>query len=398
MLFRYALISFRRYKMQNILTVLQLAAALTMTAFMISAVSLRLSRYTPFREEFTSNGRLAVCGSFAYNGDLSGEYTMINSSEDMSRVLGNEVKVLGIHLSSAYVPGRENDFYVRSADDRIIDCYTPMLSAGEWFSGKGICAAVSENSGCKVGDSLKLHYFTADGNEKELEVTVTALVRKDGRLAGLTGENDGDQKDTFEIFYSSIESSSGKSILLLRESDMPDDMVRGFTGTMLLNYPDTTDEDALTERLTACGCIYSLPMTELDRASKNYLSQQIYELLPLIIILLIMSLIGSISTSALSTREQLRDYAVFSLCGLKKNRCILIGLMQSLICSVLAGIVSAAAMLILKAAAPERFYLSPDLLMISGVGAAALLFVIVSLTVPALMIGRYSIKDQLKSN
>ncbi|SDB04924.1 hypothetical protein SAMN02910317_00168 [Ruminococcaceae bacterium FB2012] len=139
-------------------------------------------------------------------------------------------------------------------------------------------------------------------------------------------------------------------------------------------------------------------MTELDRASKNYLSQQIYELLPLIIILLIMSLIGSISTSALSTREQLRDYAVFSLCGLKKNRCILIGLMQSLICSVLAGIVSAAAMLILKAAAPERFYLSPDLLMISGVGAAALLFVIVSLTVPALMIGRYSIKDQLKSN
>ena len=111
-----------------------------------------------------------------------------------------------------------------------------------------------------------------------------------------------------------------------------------------------------------------------------------------------MALIGSISTSALSTREQLRDYAVFSLCGLKKNSCILIGLMQSFICSVLAGIVSAAAMLILRAAVPERFYLSPGLQMISGVGMIALLFVIVSLTVPALMIGKYSVKDQLNSN
>ena len=397
MLFRYALISFRRYKMQNILTVLQLAAALTMTAFMISAVSLRLSRYTPFREEFTSNGRLVVCSSFAYNGDLSGEYTMINSSEDMSRALGADVKVLGIHLNSAYIPGRENDFAVRSADDRIIDCYTPMLSAGEWFSGEGICAAVSENSGCKVGDRFVLHYFSADGNEKEFEVTVTSLVKKDGRLAGLAGENDGSQKDTFEIFYGGIDSNN-KNTLLLRESDMPEDMPRGFTGTMLLNYSDTADEAALTERLTACGCIYSLPMSELEKASKNYLSQQIYELLPLIAILLIMALIGSISTSALSTREQLRDYAVFSLCGLKKNSCILIGLMQSFICSVLAGIVSAAAMLILGAAAPERFYLSPGLMMFSGVGTIALLFVIVSLTVPALMIGKYSVKDQLNSN
>ena len=396
MLFKYALISLRRYKIQNLLTVLQLAAALTMTAFMTSAVSLRLSRYDPFREQFTSNGRLAVISSFAYSGDLSGEYTMINSSEDMSQALGAEVEVLGDHLCDAYVSGRENEFTVLSADDKVIDSYTPLLSAGEWFCGEGICAAVSENSGYDVGDKLRLQYITADETTKELEVTVTALVRHDGRLAGLAGENDGDRKDTFELFYSGIEDGS-KSIIQLRESDMPNDMTRGCTGAVLISYQSTADEQMLNDRLRQCGIVYSISMSELDKASRRYLSEQIYELLPLIVIILIMALISSISTSALSTREQLHDYAVFSLCGSKKSSCILIGLIQSCLCIAAAGLASAAALFVLHITSPERFYLNGGLLTISGIGAAALLYLIVSLIVPVMMITGYSVKEQLKS-
>ena len=393
MLIKYSVRSFRRYLIMNLLTVLQLAAVLTMTAFAVSAVSLRMSRYTPFKNEFTGGGRLALIGSFAHNGDLSGNFRMINTSEEMSAYLGTEVKALGIHMCDAYIAERD-DIVIRSADDEVIEQYTPMLSEGGWFESKGLCAAVTESSGFHLGDTLTSYYYTADGTQKTLTVTVIAVIKKDAKLAGFSGDNDGPQKDTFELFYRSADEQEGKAVVLLRESDMPEDMVRSYTGTLLLSYSNS-DEKQITEKLAACGANYSLAMMELDKTSRRYLSEQLYELLPLIVILSIMALVGSISTSTLSTREQLHDYSIFTLCGLRKNGCIMIGLIQSFISLLLACITSLLAGAALTVISPERFYLKPDLLMLLGEGVIAVLFVSVSVSVPALMISRSSVKELL---
>ncbi|MBR6044805.1 MAG: hypothetical protein IKP47_04120 [Ruminococcus sp.] len=396
MLIKYSVRSFRRYLIMDLLTVLQLAAVLTMIAFSVSAVSLRLSRYTPFKDEFTENGRLALIGSFAHDGDLSGSFSMINTSEEMSAYLGTDVKALGIHMCDAYIADR-NDIVIRSADDELIERYAPMLTEGDWF-GEGLCAAVTENSEYYTGDKLTADYYTADGTKKTLELTVTAVIKNDAKLAGFSGDNDGSYKDTFELFYRSADEQDGKAVILLRESALPEDMVRAYTGTLLLNYPGDDDEQLISERLSECGANYSLPMPDLDRTSRRYLSEQLYELLPLIVILCIMALVGSISTSALSTREQLRDYSVFTLCGLRKNGCILIGLIQSVFSLLLAGVISAIACAALTFISPGRFYLEPDLLMLLGESIIAVLFIVVSVSVPALMISRSSVKELLDTD
>ncbi len=396
MLIKYSARSFGRYLIMNLLTVIQLAAVLTMTAFSVSAVSLRLSRYTPFKDEFTSSGRVALIGSFAHNGELNGDFKMINTSEEMSAYLTTEIKALGIHMCDAYIDGR-NDIVIRSADDEIVKRYVPALSEGDWFADSGICAAVTENSGLHLEDTLTVCYCTADGTEKTLEAAVTAVIKKDAKLAGFSGDNDGPQKDTFELFYRSADEQNGKAAVLLRESDMPEDMVRSYTGTLLMNYSNA-DEKLITEKLSACGANYSINMTELDKIGRRYLSEQLYELVPLIVILCIMTLVGSISTSALSTREQLRDYSVFTLCGSRKNSCILIGLIQSIMALLLAALTALSAGAMLMHIFPGRFYFRPDLLMLLSEGIIAVLFIAVSLGVPALMIGRSSVKELLDAD
>ena len=319
---------------------------------------------------------------------------MINTAEEMSAYLGTEVKVLGTHLCGAEVRG--SSLNVRSADRDIIESYEPELSEGRWFADKGICAVVTEGCGYSVGDSIALEYFTADNTERQLTAAVTAVIKKDARLPGLSCDNEGAQKDTFELFYGSASNDdSSKGLLLIDESTLPDDLPRAYIGALLISYPDA-DESELTGRLSAAGSLYSVSMSEVDKNSRRYLAERIYELLPLIVILCIMAFVGSISTAALSTRRQLGDYAVFTLCGLQKRSCTLIGLIQSIITLAAAGALTAVSAAIIVRIYPDRFYLHTDLLLLAGETVIAALFIAVSLAVPALMIGRSEVRDILK--
>ena len=395
MLIKYAARSFIRYLLQNMLTVLQLSSVFIITAFMLSSLSLRLSRYLPFHEEFEGSGRLAVFSSFAYSGKLTGEYSMINSSNDFKQMLGFDVTSLGIHFCDAYIKGGENEFIVRSADSELLKRYEPALKEGEWLSKKSLCAAVSANSGYSVGDRLTLFYCTSDGQEKELEITVACVIKENEKLAGLTGENDGQQANTFELFFKSAESDDSKKLILLDESLLPDDMARAYTGTVVLSYKEASDESRITKLLSDSGCIYSISMNTVRSESRKYLYIHTYELLPLMIIILIMALTSSISTSALSTRQQLNDHSIFILCGMRKEKCMIFSLIESIICLFLAFVIFLLLSSLITYFSPDRFYLCFDLFTFLGIFIISLIFISFSLTVPFLMISKTDIKTML---
>ena len=392
MLFKYAAKSFKRYLFQNLLTVIELTAALIMTALMLSSLSLRLSRYTPFINEFEGSGILAVFDTFAYNGELTGEFTPINTDNELSYALGSDVKALGIHFCNAYVKDKESEYIINSADSELLRRYQPKLKEGEWFKEKGFTASVSAGSGYFLGDKITITYFTADNEQKELEVKVTSVIKEEEKLAGFSGENDKQQKDTFELFYREAESDD-KKLILLDESTLPYDMVRAYTGTVLVSFKGEADEETITKALHDSGCIYSVSLGNVKKESRKYLYIRIYELLPLIIILCIMAFTGSISTAALSTRQQIRDYGIFILCGLKKQKCIVIGLIESLISLFIAAILSVIILVFIKTSYPERFYVTPDTFTISGGFMIAAVFLAVSLAVPLIMIRKSDVKD-----
>jgi len=78
----------------------------------------------------------------------------------------------------------------------------------------------------------------------------------------------------------------------------------------------------------------------MKKNSLDYIFQQIYILLPILICILILTLVSAISVSALSAKRQLKNYAVYYICGLKWKQCALINFYSSLISVLISFVLS----------------------------------------------------------
>ena len=84
-----------------------------------------------------------------------------------------------------------------------------------------------------------------------------------------------------------------------------------------------------------------------NKNSIEYMSSEIYNLLPIIIVILIMIFVSSISSTALSSYQQLREYAVYYIVGLRWSQCVYINLIKSCLLSAVSAALSAVILVVL---------------------------------------------------
>ena len=101
---------------------------------------------------------------------------------------------------------------------------------------------------------------------------------------------------------------------------------------------------------------------------------------------------SSISSTALSTRRRLHDYAVFALSGLPWRKCIVINLLQSL---MTAGAAAAAALIcgavLQHTSLRELFYVKPGGWQLLSCAAVIGIYLLISLWMPHLMLRKNSV-------
>ena len=132
--------------------------------------------------------------------------------------------------------------------------------------------------------------------------------------------------------------------------------------------------------------------------SRAYLYSEVYKLLPVIVMLMILVMVSSISSTAISTRKRLRDYAVFSLSGLPWSKCIVINLMQSLMTAGGAVLLAAIGGIVLRfTPLRETFYVSFGIWQILICGVLILLYLLVSLLMPWVMLRKNTVREILKT-
>ena len=88
----------------------------------------------------------------------------------------------------------------------------------------------------------------------------------------------------------------------------------------LITYPDSVTEEQLKadcQLLAGYGCAYSMTLSDLDENSKLYLYRHVYDMLPMIAVILVLAFVSSVSSAALTTRTRFKDYAVFCICGMR---------------------------------------------------------------------------------
>lgn len=413
----------KRSRLANLLTVLQLAAALLVTAVMVSAVGLRFRRYTPFREFFGGQGQY-VCytaGLPFVNSirDENGNFAPIETAEEFSQHLSAAVETVGVH-NIMFGPHLEKEAGVDArttvqqyaCDDAIIAAYTPDIAEGRWLRPSQREAVISYNdTEHRVGDTIQVSvYYYLDNDSKSNEI---AFLRADdfkivGRMAdgayipGIIGINTED----FRTWYRPWSSDTEQYPLMLfsyealKALDDTHKLSMPYTGAVLMRYPERISQEQLRQdqKQLAIGAEWVWDLEELDVNSRAYLYSEVYKLLPIIVMLMLLVTVSSISSTAISTRKRLRDYAVFSMSGLPWSRCIVINLVQSLMTAGGAVLLAAAGAVVLRMTAlREIFYITLGIRQVLICGALILLYLCISLLMPWAMLRKNSVREILKT-
>lgn len=420
MMLRAAWKTLRKSWLMNSITMLQLAAALLAASMLVSSVWLRYRKYLPFRDWFQAQGILCQYDSFAYWGDNTtddGFYALNGGNIDM---LSAPVEALGAY--EMWLFGEEIDLQKYCLDDEIFTRYTPELTEGRMpdpshHDGE-IEGVISHNvAAVQVGDILPCGMsFMVDGSNEPQ--TFHCNIRIVGRLADgvdmpalVGGSVSEDRRNTFFEFYSTFNemNDTGDTLIypvsqildLIPEIEKQHKLSLGH-GLVMLRYKEPVTQEQIAEdrkTLAQTGAMRTLSLEEIDKNSQSWLWHEMYNMMPIIVMLMILVSVSTISTTALATRRRLRDYAVYALSGLPWGRCIVINLLQSLMTAAGAGLLALAGGIVIShTALKDTFYLHFTLWLLPAAAIILLLYLAVSLLMPWLMLRRSSVREVLKTN
>ena len=422
-LLKTALKTLRKNLGLNIFIFIQFTAVLLVLSFMVSSLYLRFRTYIPFRDYFEAEGYFC-CFDYPTDTDVvrttdtgkmlselsasdavavhqlilqySDELNNSDADEQLGNVLTPDTNMI---IPEGY-----------SYDDEIIERYTPELSKGRWIdvNSNEIEAVVSANSGLSdVGETIILWAVMKDetGYKKfySFKAKIVGELRDNAEIFCGTGRSF-DNPSYRNAFYPYSAKTEGKPLVLLSSSALSKnarEIYQPVHPIALIRYDENASAEEMKKDkkiLMDSGCKVIFKLSEIDVNSKTYLYEQLYQLLPLTIIMLILAVVSCISGSALSTRKRQRDYANYYLVGLTWNKCILINLIQSLIIEAAALVTAFSAAAIIQATAlSESFVIIINGWLILALFAALAVFTAASLIMPALMLRSGSPKEILQS-
>lgn len=416
-LFKAALLNLKKRAAMNILIILEMTAAIVVFSVMISSIMIRYAYYEPLKDIFESNGYLALLNLEYENKEKN---NFVHGAE-LGEYIGNPQKVVSISDISVYKESSNGgESFLRSIgraySDEAIRLFPPKLKDGRWLNTSDradvIETVISENPfGWQVGDKLQLCFF---GDHEGIFHTVEIVgeIEKGAKIFGLNAKLDKDHD--FNLCYSIYDYEYEEVPLMLFSSeylddveipvdvDPPAEITQRPLGVHLIVYDDDTSEDVLMEgqkmlgEMAEIGSAHTISFEILEPNSRKYLYMQVYNLLPIIIAILILTFVSSISSTAISTRERLRDYSVFYITGLRWRQCIWINTIQSAFISVLSLVLAFAGMAMIgltSLSGTVTIIWSPWIVLAAA--GVIIMYISVSMIMPAIIIGRSTPKEIL---
>ena len=401
MILRTALKNIRNNFLLNLITCLQMAAAMIVTAILVSSILLRFQYYKPLEKYYSANGIYGIFSPFAL--DHSSYFL---DDDSLKKELDNPIDVIGSGYILASLPD-EKPCQSFAYTDNLVQSFTPDLAKGRWLSAanqtKTLECVVSQNDyGWDVGDDIEISFLLREG-VGTYHFQIVGLLNENAKIPGSYYNNNADIN--FMQFYRtySFETEEEPAILMNLESlkNLPDGMsiVSGMNCGYIITYPDSTSNEKLeTEcrKLASFGSVVSVPLQTIRPNHTRYLYRQTYDQLPIIIVLLILTCVSCISSSAITTRSRLHDYSIYYVCGLQWKHCTLINLVQSLICGTVSFLTSLSVLKMIKLIPQlQQFRVIWSWYTAGGMAAVLVIYIIASFIMPKIIIGHNTPKQIL---
>ena len=374
-----------KFGIMKIFEIIQLAAVFSMIILIVSAIASRYTLYAPFKQYFERQGYMVVGNSSLVYKD---EFEEMAGTSDMITCQANHRRLGDV------------DFKGVSYDDEFIEAYAPPLEEGVWLSDTdityekdGYIPAVITSCGgrYKVGDILSEDYEIYD-RTVHCKVKIIGVLQDQVSIASLDPELPlrHDFLDMYNVFDDEFED---RDWLLTKNSD--EYACFGtyglMQGTQFVFYDDMSQGKKLNG-----GDFEATPLSVVRKNSMKYIYAQMYTLFPIALCIFILTVISTVSISAIYTKRQLRNYAIFYICGARWRTCALRSLKNSAITCGIAAAISALVLIVGKLTFLKETVISFGLWHLAVCAGVIILYLALSMIMPLMIIGSNEPKEVLK--
>lgn len=403
--FRTAIKNLRINPQITVIVFLQITGTMIAVFMLISALLIRFQYYKPLEKYFTANGiyGIFVPCSMSTNSNMRTNNELIDD-DDLLELFPDSEEVLGSAIPYCYIENKEFNSYAYT--DNLIDTFSPEIEKGNWLSTDNNIneIVVSENNyGWDVGDRLELNFFNKKESAKYTFEVVGVLKNNSKIPTGYTNQYNPDYTQFFSVYSYDVEE---KPLILMRlntlkELDKESGLLRAMTAGYIITFSDNVNDEKLKEyssELSSYNSVVSINLKDMQENNKAYLYKRMYDLFPLILILIILTTVSCISSSALTMRMRLRDYTIFYICGQKWNQCVFINAVSSLVIGTASFITSLVLLFVLRIT--NALNSIKIILSIEGfltMVAVLIIYVAISMIMPAFIISRRTPKEIITS-
>ncbi len=390
-----------RFGIMKLFEVVQLSIVIAIIICLVSAILSRYTYYDPFADVIEGQGYMCVAEPSMldiekFNQDFE-QYELLPTS-----AFGFGMEEGKMHGGYAY-------------SDKLATMYKPQMKDGVWLSETDIThensgfipIVVTANSWYKVGDEIVESYATAFNEHgvpldfKTIKYKVIGIVEDRERIVScdeLKNKAE-DFNDIYGIFDSEYRAEPFAFAL-------QNDVKSGFgadkspvSGVQFILCNDASEEEyeALGERLKMySGALRVTPLSEIHKNSMEYIYKQMYTLFPIALCIFILTVISAVSINAIYTKRQLRNYAIFYICGARWRTCALKSLKDSTITCAVASALCALILFIGKQNFLKETVISFGIWHAVICVAVIALYLLLSMIMPIAIIGSSQPKDVLK--
>lgn len=365
------------------LQIIQLTAVFIVLMFLVSTIIYRMNYYAPIKNVAEEKG---------FWVDVSTAQNLRTETEIKER-FPETTQVWGV-LSYNFLHD-DTDVDTLVYNDEILDNLFIKLDSGSIDklnkSDKNYCL-ISNGLGYSTGDEIELL-----NEDNKVTFVVAGVISDNQQILGFTQEQKS-YKNDYRDFYLSYNSEMCVPIMITSENIMNRLGIKCiYNEQAIISFSEpNVDENDLIQKFSDEWAMYRGSCDDLKELSENYIQEQLFIILPIIICILLLTIFTSISSNAINAKRNLRNYGIFYMCGSTWKKCMSYCIINSFFVSLISLILSLIVLFIGKITFWSETVITLGVWQMLACLTALIIHVTMSMLIPLLMIGNVQPRDILK--
>ena len=367
------------------LQIIQLTAVFIVLMFLVSTIIYRMNYYAPIKNVAEEKG---------FWVDVSTAQNLRTETEIKER-FPETTQVWGV-LSYNFLHD-DTDVDTLVYNDEILDNLFIKLDSGSIDklnkSDKNYCL-ISNGLGYSTGDEIEL---LNENEDNKVTFVVAGVISDNQQILGFTQEQKS-YKNDYRDFYLSYNSEMCVPIMITSENTMNRLGIKCiYNEQAIISFSEpNVDENDLIQKFSDEWAMYRGSCDDLKELSENYIQEQLFIILPIIICVLLLTIFTSISSNAINAKRNLRNYGIFYMCGSTWKKCMSYCIINSFFVSLISLILSLIVLFIGKITFWSETVITLGVWQMLACLTALIIHVTMSMLIPLLMIGNVQPRDILK--